>query len=342
MIAPGLAFCVAVGFISNWLSVAFLPEIGGPTIAVLIGILVGNTFLSKGRGVAPGVKFSEKRMIELSIVLLGGTLTLEAISELGVRGGVFIVLQMCATLAFVMIFCKRLHFSDAESKLLASGNAVCGSNAIASVAPVVGASIQEKARAIVVTNLMGTVLMLALPLLALRVYGGDALESGALIGGTVQSVGHVIATGAMVSHDVMTWATLFKLMRVLLLVVVVVFMGASTRRQLARQSRAKAVDKVSLGAKRYLVVTRYIPVSIIGFTVLCLFNSAFLFPEVISNALHTLCTWCEITALAAIGMGFNVRDFLKCGKKMLTFASVTLVFQVALAVLLIHLLYATF
>ena len=65
---------------------------------------------------------------------------------------------------------------------MASGNAVCGSSAIAAVEPVIGAEDKDKRTAITMVNLMGTVLMLLLPVLGTWFFGANDFLRGALIG----------------------------------------------------------------------------------------------------------------------------------------------------------------
>mgnify|MGYP000517628398 CR=1 FL=1 len=106
---------------------------------------------------------------------------------------------------------------------MASGNAVCGSSAIAAVEPVIGAETSEKRTSIAMVNLMGTILMLSLPFLGTWIFGNNDLLRGALIGGTEQSVGQVVASATMVNPNTTTLATLFKIMRIIMLVFVVLY-----------------------------------------------------------------------------------------------------------------------
>ncbi len=108
---------------------------------------------------------------------------------------------------------------------MASGNAVCGSSAIAAVEPVIGAETSEKRTSIAMVNLMGTILMLSLPFLGTWIFGNNDLLRGALIGGTEQSVGQVVASATMVNPNTTTLATLFKIMRIIMLVFVVLYFG---------------------------------------------------------------------------------------------------------------------
>ena len=120
---------------------------------------------------------------------------------------------------------KFFGFGKRFSLLMGAGNAVCGSSAIGTVSPIVQADNKDKGISITIVNLTGTALMILLPILGAVLYGSDTLRTSALIGGTVQSVGQVVAAAKLVNDDVVTLATVFKLMRVLLIIGVAVLYG---------------------------------------------------------------------------------------------------------------------
>ena len=76
--------------------------------------------------------------------------------------------------------------------LMASGNAVCGSSAIAATAPVIDAEDKDKGISITIVNVTGIFLMFLLPLISQVLYNLDTVHTSALIGGVLQSVGQVI------------------------------------------------------------------------------------------------------------------------------------------------------
>ena len=126
------------------------------------------------------------------------------------------------------------------SLLMAGGNAVCGSSAIASIAPAIQADEEEKGQIITLVNLLGTVLMLTLPILS-GILWYQFVGSGALIGGTLQSVGQVVASANMVNENAVQLAMLFKIMRIVLLVAVVYLFGRFKQSKTA-ESEAELVE----------------------------------------------------------------------------------------------------
>ncbi|MTL24437.1 putative sulfate exporter family transporter, partial [Turicibacter sanguinis] len=216
---PGLIVCIIIGLISKYVG-TFVPALGGATIAILLGLLLGNTVLTH-KSFYKGVRFSESNLLSYSIVLLGGTLSYKVILQLGVSGVSFIVLQMILTIIFCILVGKKLGFSEDFRLLMAAGNAVCGSSAIGATAPVIKANDVDKSITITLVNLTGTILMMILPFLTSILYGNETIKSSALIGGTLQSVGQVVGSGSMVNHDVLQYATIFKIVRIIFLVFVI-------------------------------------------------------------------------------------------------------------------------
>ena len=200
---------------------------------------MGNTFV-RGANLNRGTKVAESKLLEFSVVLLGTTVTFQTIAQIGLQGVAFILIQMSLTIIFAYLIGKT-GFSDNMSLLMAGGNAVCGSSAIASIAPAIQADEEEKGQIITLVNLLGTVLMLTLPILSGILYGTNLLARSALIGGTLQSVGQVVASANMVNENAVQLAMLFKIMRIVLLVAVVYLFGRFKQSKTA-ESEAELVE----------------------------------------------------------------------------------------------------
>ena len=72
-------------------------------------------------------------------------------------------------------------------------------------------------------------------------YGTNLLARSALIGGTLQSVGQVVASANMVNENAVQLAMLFKIMRIVLLVAVVYLFGRFKQSKTA-ESEAELVE----------------------------------------------------------------------------------------------------
>ncbi len=328
-IMPGLGLSFGVALVSYFLNLFVFKGLGAATIAILLGIVLGNVYF-KQPVLFTGTAWAEKKLLEFSVMFLGATVTFQTIQKLGWSGISYILLQMILTIMFVMFIGKKLGFSSKVNALMASGNAVCGSSAIAAVEPVIGAEDKDKRTAITMVNLMGTVLMLLLPVLGTVFFEANDFLRGALIGGTIQSVGQVVASATMVNVETTTMATLFKIMRIIMLVFVVLYFSFQTRR----------IEKVSSEQEGQLKIKRqsFLPWYVLGFIILCSLDTVFQFPKAITETARFISSWCEITALAAIGLRLNLVEFVRAGRKLAIYGLAVLVFQVGIALALIHLL----
>ncbi|CAK1227079.1 YeiH family protein [Fructobacillus evanidus] len=324
----GIVLAVVVSLFAQFLS-KYLPQLGAESLAMIIGILLGNTIFA-GDLYGAGVKWSEKYPIEIGIALLGSTLTFKTLSKLGLNGIVFIIINMVLVIGIVFLLGKYLFkVDDNSTMLMGAGNAVCGSSAIAAVAPVIKAKDDDRRTAVATVSLTGMLLLLTLPSLSHFLFGNNDLLRGALVGGTVQSVGQVVGTASLINSNVVTFATLFKLLRVIMLVFVVVLFAYIAKRKNAKEAVAED-EKAKI---------TILPWYIIVFAILLVVNSIIALPTPIHQFSHTVSTFFGVVNLAAIGLNLKWSVIKKSGVKFLSFGFLVGTVQVLLAVVLIHLFF---
>jgi uncharacterized integral membrane protein (TIGR00698 family) len=308
----GIIATVILSIIAKILAI-WLPFLGAEAIAMLLGILLGNTVLT-GATWAPGIKWAEKFPIEIGIALMGLTVTLRTIEKLGINGLLFILIQMTLTIVIVLWLGGRIFkVSKQSAMLMGAGNAVCGSSAIASVSPAIGATDDQRRTTVATVSLTGVVLLLVIPVIGPYLVGNNNLLLGALVGGVVQSV--------------VTYATLFKMLRIILLTVVVLIFAKMAQ----KDDTNNQITTPSKGVK--------IPWFIIAFVILLCVNSFISLPHLINNSAKTISSFTGVVNLAGIGLNLKVATIKKSGGKFLTYGLVTGAVQVILAVILIHLLF---
>ncbi len=327
-IIPGFLVSLIVALISMFIA-TFIPKLGAASIAIFLGMFVGNVFLNQ-KVFQKGYKFSETDLLSYSIVLLGATLSISTISEIGFSGVLFIVLQMAITVIGALFIGKRLGFSDNFRYMMASGNAVCGSSAIAATAPVIGANDKEKGISITIVNVTGIVLMFLLPLISQILYNNETTQTSAMIGGILQSVGQVVASGAMVNEHVKDLSTIFKIVRIIFLVVVVFGLG-HLKHKSNKEILEEEVEEIEKGKIK-------IPWYVIGFFITCALFSAHIISDDISVMCKEISNKFEIIALAAIGLRVNVKDLIKQGKAVSLYGLFIGLIQILTAILLIAVL----
>ena len=328
-IGPGFIVCLIIGLLAQQIA-KFFPSIGAALFAIGIGMLAGNTFLNKD-SLNIGTKFSESKLLEYSIVLTGLTLHLADIMGIGFEGVGFIAIQMTLTISMCYFIGKRLGFTKKFSLLMCAGNAVCGSSAIGTVAPIVDTDSKDKGISITIVNVTGTILMVVLPILTGLLYHHETLKTSAMIGGTLQSIGQVIASAVMVNGEVVEFATIFKIVRIIFVVVVAMIYSKMNLDE-GQPVFAKKEGPMSQ-------VKTKVPWFVIGFFILSLVNSTNLVPVVLSTTAKTISSQFEIIALAAIGMRVKFKDLIKEGPKAMLYGCLTGTSQVIFALILISILF---
>ena len=330
-ILPGLMISILISLISQYLT-NFIPNLGAALIAIFLGILLGNTFLNKPY-LKRGTKFSEKTLLEWSIVLNGMILDFQIIKQVGSAGFIFVILQIVLTILFAYWIGRTMKFNKKMSLLMGAGNAVCGSSAIGTVSPVIEADKKDKAMSITIVNVMGTLLMVLLPILSSVLYQNEVVQTSALIGGTVQSIGQVVASAKLVSTDVTNLSIVFKLMRVLLIVgVALCFSKLNTKEEEPLFSKTTTSSTSEVKKSSSLMT---VPWFIIGFFFLFMLRSFLPLPSLVIHSSEVISNQFEITALAAIGLQVKFSDILKEGPRTMLYGLLIGFFQIVLAVELI-------
>ena len=324
----GIVLTLALALVAKLLS-PFLPTLGAESLAMLAGIVLGNTVFANQRWGA-GVKWAEKYPIEIGIALLGLNVTLQNMESIGWSGVIFILLQMALTILFVMWIGGRVFkVSPQSAMMMGAGNAVCGSSAIASVAPAVGATDDQRRTSVATVSLAGVILLFVLPVIGPAILPNNMMVS-ALIGGTVQSVGQVSGTASLVGGSVVTYAPIFKMLRVIMLSVVVIFMAnhASKLSNLAATTSAKSANKTKINIPWFVTV----------FIIFMLINSFVTLPHVLTNSAEQVTSFFGVVNLAGIGLNLKWSTIKSSGAKFLGYGLVTIIFQVAIAIALIYVL----
>lgn len=318
---PGLLVVVLVSLLSRYLADNVIPNIGSVTLAILIGMLVSN-LLIKGAEFADGYQFAEKKLLPVAIVLLGTELQLRILISLGLSTAVLILLIVLSTMLSSMMVGRLMGFSQPLSLLMGAGNAICGSSAIAAISPLVDSKEEEVGLTISTVNLLGTIGIFFLPIMV-QLLRMDEVSGGAVIGGSLQAIGQVVAAGYSVDDATGNIALLVKMGRVLMLGPLALMI---TWRKTA----------VSATTGKHSVK---IPPFIIGFLVVSVLASWQIMPAPLVDGLKLCGKWLLLLAMAGIGLKLRLETMLKQGPKTLVFGSVVATVQLVVAFLIVYLIY---
>ena len=158
-LAPGIALCAAIALAAMRLQRLEEHWTGRPWLeALVIAILLGTatrTFWTPGTRWVPGIGFSAKTLLEIAVMLLGASISAQAVLEagFGLMLGIAVVVALAIGASYALG--RWLDLPWRMAVLVACGNAICGNSAIAAVAPVIGAKPQDVASSIAFTAILG-------------------------------------------------------------------------------------------------------------------------------------------------------------------------------------------
>jgi len=322
---PGVALCAAVSLVAAGLQAAEVAVFGRAwleslVLAILLGTLV-RTLWVPPKAYAPGIAFSAKMLLEIAVMLLGASLSLQAI----LAAGPLLLLGIGAVVAVALAFSygigRALGLPRKMAVLVACGNSICGNSAIAAAAPVIGADSKDVASSIAFTAVLGVVVVLMLPLMA-PLLGLSDLQYGVLAGLTVYAVPQVLAATAPISALSVQMGTLVKLVRVLMLGPVVLGLSLVAGRA---------------GGKRP-PISRLVPWFILGFLALAVLRAVGAIPTAALAPISTVAGILTVLSMAALGLGVDVRMVARAGIRVAGTVVLSLVALGAASLVLIHFL----
>jgi len=317
---PGVLLTVAVAITAK-IAHFWLPGLGSVTLALLFGIISGN-FFPPGKKFSSGIRFSEKSILAFAIMLMGLELQLQDLFALGPVSALIIIPTVFVTIGSALLLGRYFGYSPGFSLIMGVGNAVCGSSAIAAVAPSSGAKEDEIGISIGIVNLLGTVGMLLLPLAAVKL-GLSAISSSFLLGGSIQAVGQVVSAGFSLGSETGEMATLIKMFRVLLIIPVAILVPVIFRsRTTPLRSKGRSL----------------IPNYLIGFLVACALVTAFDGDHRVFSTFRHIGKWTLMVAMAGIGLKIHFASLLKQAPKALAFGITIVTAQLTALSLLIFFL----
>lgn len=305
-----LAIAIAAIFISHWLGLSSI------LIALVVGIGLGNT-VSLPQKWSIGLKFSSTTFLEFAIVFMAFSIDYSSFLKLGWESILLVLITMALALWSTIWLGKRMNCPSNAGLLVGFGTAICGSTAIAALAPSVSKDKSDMGIAMAVVNLYGLLGMLAIPFIT-----SDWLtdvQNSILLGASLHSVGNVAGAGFAMNETIGEMAITIKLGRVALLTPALLIFSHFTQK-MDLETKNKTENKLRL--PWYLIV----------FVSLSILVSVVTFPsEILTMSKHTS-NFLLATAMAAIGLKVSFKTLLASGKKGLIFGAVLFAVQLAVIV----------
>ena len=193
--------------------------IGNSAISLFLGITlalifkVPDDFVTKKYG---------SRVLQTGIVFLGGSLSLGTVYETNSNFFLWISFYVLAAFGAVIFLGRILGVSEKLSFLLASGTAVCGGTAIASVAPTIKAKPEDLTTAITIVFLLNALAVLFFPLSNGLLDLSDK-QFGAWAALAIHDTASVLGAASSVSEISVEVAATLKVVRTIWLVPLIIF-----------------------------------------------------------------------------------------------------------------------
>lgn len=316
---PGILFTLLIAILA-WIVCLIFPFLNSILIGLLFGIIIGN-FFKLPTQFSTGISISGSKVLEFSILFLAVGINYTYMGKIGWESFMLVGIVVFLVLIFSVFLSKKMNCPSTVGWMVGFGTAICGSSAIAALAPSLKNSKEETGIALAVVNLFGTLGMLFLPLL-IGLFSLSTTEISLLLGGTLHSVGNVAGAAFAVSDAVGEQAITIKLARVAMLSPGLIFFNFLTRD--ANSSK---------NWKSYFQLPWYLW----GFIIITILVSIIQVPDVFlkfsSEAGKVLLT----IAMTAIGLKVSFSSLIQSGKKGLFYGLI--IFMVQILFILIGILF---
>ena len=338
----GIMLCIITAitaiYLSNYVGISLLGFKKSPLSPIIFAILLGliiNNITIKLVKLAPGFQFCIKYLLKLGIIFLGIRLSLLDFVLYGSKSLIVVIPCILCTIKIISLLKNKFDVSENLSLLIAVGTSICGATAIVALAPSINAKKTEITYAIANITVFGLLAMFIYPIVANLVFSND-LSVGLFLGSSIHETAQVAGSGLIYAeqyfrHDVVGIATLTKLVRNTLMVIVIPYLA---HRSLSNNNTKPSVSTI-------------FPYFIIGFIVFGLVRT---FGDYYFTTYNNLAldNWNSvigfikksaelflIIAMAAVGYNTNFRYFKELGIKpfYLGFIAATIVGCVSMLVI---------
>ncbi len=206
---PGVALAAVLAALA--MEIGKLPwlqanGISALTLAIVLGMLVGNTVYPRlAAASAGGVMFSKQTLLRAGIILYGLRLTFQDIAAVGVSGSLIDTLVLSSTFALSWWVGTRVFGLDRKTAMLiGAGSSICGAAAVMATEPVVRGRADQVAVAISTVVVFGTLDIFLYPAMYhlnahYQLFAASPTAYGIYAGSTIHEVAQVVAAGRAIA-----------------------------------------------------------------------------------------------------------------------------------------------
>ncbi|HHY90319.1 MAG TPA: YeiH family putative sulfate export transporter [Clostridiales bacterium] len=292
---PGLLLAAGIAVIA-WRLGKLYPIVGGPVFGIVLGMIVATW--RRPEMFEPGIRFTSKKILQLSIILLGFEMNLRSIILVGRQSLTVMFFTLAASFLMAWWVGKTLKIERNIATLIGVGTAICGGSAIAATAPVIQADDKEVAYSISTIFLFNVLAVFIFPAAGHFFQMNDA-GFGMWAGTAINDTSSVVAAGYSYSDAAGDFATIVKLTRTLMIVPITLFLAVYMSRK-----------RSSAGEFRFVKV---FPWFVIGFLLASLLGTMGIVPPGAAGILSKAGKFLIVMAMAAIGLNTKLKNMVQSG-----------------------------
>lgn len=308
----GFSLALFTGLLAHFL--APILGLNGIMLGLFSAIVLGNVWKIPEHFQA-GISITGSKLLELSIVFLAFNISLGHVIGIGWQSLIMVIVMIVLILLITIYLSRKYNCPGSTGWLVGFGTAICGSSAIAAVAPSISKNKEDVGIALAVVNLMGSIGMITLPFL-MKFLQVDEVNSGVIIGGSLHAVGNVAGAGYALSEETGQLSITVKLARVALLSPSVIFFNYLINRKEAKNW------------KEHFKIPFYL-IAFIHITLLVTFVDI---PAQFSKLMELLGKISLTIAMTAIGLKISFRELYQSGRRALGFGTMIFILQILIIV----------
>ncbi|PRZ43119.1 putative integral membrane protein (TIGR00698 family) [Antricoccus suffuscus] len=313
---PGVLLAVVIAAVATVIG-KLLPIVGGPVSGIVIGVVVA-AIIKPGEPLHPGIKFSSKTILQISVVVLGSQLSLTQIVKVGFSSLPVMLGSLIMCLLAAYWIGRWLGLVGDLRTLIGVGTGICGASAIAAVTPVIGAVSADVAYAVSTIFLFNIAAVLVFPVIG-HLLGMSQHAFGLFAGTAVNDTSSVVAAAATYGPQATNYAVVVKLTRTLLIIPICLGLAAIKARRDRTQQAAEDPSTVEAAtdkpARSRLWVIKLVPWFLVGFLIVAAANSIGIIPTSVHPALNEISVFLITVALSAIGLSTDLRALRRAGAR---------------------------
>lgn len=302
---PGFILSLVIALVATGIEMVLpIHIIGAAVIAMFLGI-VTRSFIPQQEVIKPGVQYTSKKVLKGAIVLLGASLNVAIVLEVGSRTLAILFFTLLTAFGGGLLIGKWMGVNWKLSNMIAAGTGICGGSAIAAVAPVIDAEDSDVTYAISATFLFDMAMVILFPILGRAMQLSDIIF-GYWTGTAVNDTSSVVAASFSFSEAAGEIATMVKLTRTLAIIPTVIFFAFLAIRR-------KRKESTQTGEKMSVSVKGLFPWFIVFFVLMAGLNTVGIITPAVSDILRTVSRFLMVVALAAIGLKTDIQAIRKTG-----------------------------